>query len=125
MDASVRKSLKTLQGLLDEGFITKAEFTTRRKAVLDSVTGVEKSTAAPSKGSVFSRLGASGTEATGTTGGDKWQHDKYSALYTSKPASKKGTANKPLTSAIAKKPADLRAKLGGGKQRKLPAKCPW
>ena len=58
MDPEVRKALQTLQGLLDEGFITDAEFATRRAKIVDKATAVS---AKPN--SVFSRLGNAAPEA--------------------------------------------------------------
>ena len=124
MDAQVRKSLMTLQGLLDEGFITHGEFNQRRKAIIDGVTSVDD--AAPAKSSVFSRLGAGVSEPTGTTGGGgdagKWQHDGFQELYGGRKVSVVGgkkaaqpAIRKPLAGAISKSAkADLRARLTGG-----------
>ncbi len=153
MDA-VRQSLKTLQGLRDEGLITAAEFAQRRKAVLDTATSVPTASKASAESgakserkveivkssSVFSRLG--GGEATGSTGSTvdgAWGHDGYASLYGKQSAGmKKGKQiTKPLSGAISKgsKSTDLRKKLtGGGDLRKklsgrpaaaLPEKCPW
>ena len=151
MAGAAKKSLQTLQGLLDEGLISKAEYTQRRKTVLDAVTTPAVAAAGPSKGSVFDRLGGD-DEATGSTGGGavkKWGHDGFASLYggggggqrpyTAKPG---GGANRKLASAISKSSSkravtrvapkgDLRAKLqggargGGAHSKKLPAKCPW
>ena len=90
MDASVRTSLKNLQGLLDEGFVTQAEFNQRRKAIIDAATTVKPSLAdsaastSAGKPSVFSRLGdgdATGRTGGGSSSGDKWKHDGFAELY--------------------------------------------
>ena len=150
MNNTVRTSLETLQGLLDEGYITQAEFKQRRSAILDKVTSVHPN----AKSSVFSRLGGGessvfsrlggGEEATGRTGsgsssGGKWTHDGYAELYGGgKKANvkKPGAAGKKLAGAISKggktaaKHGDLRSMLSGaGKSKQptkhLPTKCPW
>lgn len=146
MDASVRSSLKNLQGLLDEGWVTKAEFNQRRKGILDAATAVEPAAASAgaSKASVFSRLGE---DATGTTGHDgKWKHDRYDAMQRGGGGGGGGgksgrkvvvvqhnsstNIRKPLAGAISKPKGDLRSKLSGGakptgQKKQLPAKCPW
>ena len=146
MNNTVRTSLQTLQGLLDEGFITQAEFNQRRKALLDKVTSVQPHAPPQPKSSVFSRLGGGEEEATGRTGGGssgggRWTHDGYAELYGGgggKKANMKkpGATGKKLAGAISKgaktaaKHGDLRAQLtGAGKSKqptkRLPAKCPW
>ena len=130
MDASVRTSLKNLQGLLDEGFVTQAEFNQRRKAIIDAATTVKPSLAdsaastSAGKPSVFSRLGdgdATGRTGGGSSSGDKWKHDGFAELYggrkvvVQKPSAA-AQIRKPLAGGISKAPkgGDLRARLTGG-----------
>jgi hypothetical protein len=154
MEPSVRQALLNLQGMHEEGFVTKKEFEARRKAILDKATGVEQSGSTKSS-SVFDRLG------TGTAGG-KWGHDGFNEIYG---GSKKGrqTGQARLVTVVGgsmkdgKKlkagdlrlklseggnarskvgSGDLRAKITGGGVKKrdlrqklvksrLPDKCPW
>jgi hypothetical protein len=108
MDAGVRKALTSLKALLAEGFITKAEFGTRRQVIIDQATAVQPvaapQTSADSTGitglarSVFDRLG----EAPQKRGG------VFDRLGLPKPA---GSIRKP---AVHGEQTDLRAKLTGG-----------
>jgi len=108
MDAGVRKALTSLKALLDEGFITKAEFGTRRQVIIDQATAVQPvaapQTSADSTGitglarSVFDRLG----EAPQKRGG------VFDRLGLPKPA---GSIRKP---GVHGEQTDLRAKLTGG-----------
>ena len=109
MDASVRKALTSLKALLDEGFITKAEFGTRRQVIIDQATAVQQvaapQTSADSTGitgparSVFDRLGEPHlTQKRGV----------FDRLGLPKPA---GSIRKP---AVHGEQTDLRAKLTGG-----------
>ena len=109
MDASVRKALTSLKALLDEGFITKAEFGTRRQVIIDQATAVQQvaapQTSADSTGitgparSVFDRLGEPHlTQKRGV----------FDRLGLPKPA---GSIRKP---GVHGEQTDLRAKLTGG-----------
>ena len=109
MDASVRKALTSLKALLDEGFITKAEFGTRRQVIIDQATAVQPvaapQTSADSTGitgparSVFDRLGEPHlTQKRGV----------FDRLGLPKPA---GSIRKP---GVHGEQTDLRAKLTGG-----------
>jgi len=133
MDAGVRKALTSLKALLDEGFITKAEFGTRRQVILDQATAVQPvaapQTSADSTGitglarSVFDRLG----EAPQKRGG------VFDRLGLPKPV---GSIRKP---GVHGEQTDLRAKLTGGIKKpgairkpgydttkpRGPAACPW
>ena len=111
---SARNSLTTLQGLLDEGFITQQEFKQRRAKIIDAATSV-KPAASNSGASVFSRLG-SADEQTGRTSLDgAWGHDGYESLY--------GGGGKAATSSRNVASSDLRSKLnknsGGDLRSKL------
>ena len=142
MDPALRQALTNLKGLLDEDFISAAEYQKRRLALLDDATKLQpsskstgKSTVfdrlgdpqqAAQKKSVFSRLGGSGASASG--------HAKSGNQREVTIAHKgKGQAG------------DLREKLGGGIKKpgkvkqsfqaqggkgneprgRGPAKCPW
>jgi hypothetical protein len=61
---SVKVALRNLQDIFDEGFITLAEFNSRRKAIIDGATAIEPIASSsssvkqgPTEGSVFSRVG--------------------------------------------------------------------
>ena len=87
MDESTRKGLNTLQGLLDEKFITQAEFHQRRKVLLDAATGMQGSTSVDTASArrIMSAAVHGGDDADMTTGvtadGEKWGHDGYMSLY--------------------------------------------
>ena len=72
-----------MQGVFEEGFISKAEYETRRKALIDGATTVtvaeQPAVAAPELGkkSVFERIGAAGAQPSN----DSWGHDGYEELY--------------------------------------------
>jgi hypothetical protein len=65
MSNTVKAALRNLQDIFDEGFITQAEFNSRRNAIIDGATAIEPITSSsasgpkpgPAEGSVFSRLG--------------------------------------------------------------------
>jgi len=154
MDASVRKALKNLQGLLDEGFVTQREYDQRRKAILDKATTVDES-AGTGRTSVFDRLGPAPTSASRATVEGAWGHDGFHEIYgggAKKSGQKRivtvstgdlreqlsGTGRKgDLREKIMGRKGDLREKLGGIRkaapqskaQRKartpLPKQCPW
>ena len=125
MDA--RGALSTLKELLNDGFITKAEFHSRRQAILDKVTSVDTSailtSVEPAKpSSVFDRLGASQGPSQssvfdrlnqGTSGGRAntvWGHDGYFELYGGRSKERPRPAAPDLReklSAIRKKPKDI------------------
>lgn len=121
---ALKDKLETLQGLLDEGFITGPEFKQRRQALLDAATAPAKS------GSVFSRLGGSSgaMDATGSTGGDSsqgggaWGKKKF-ASGASKIAARAGggagSGGRTVIGGGIRKPGDLRNRLGGAKPSDL------
>jgi len=132
MQEEVRVALQNLQGIFDEGFMTQAEYNTRRKAIIDGATSVAASAAASKPGktaaekraaastaapkSVFDRLGGAKP-----TPADKWGHEGFTQLYGGA-AAKAGTKGKtgialyqpPGSRSVIKKTTDLRDKLGGG-----------
>jgi len=132
MDSNTRKALQTLQGLRDEGFVDEAEYSARRKKIIDAATQVPNATA---KSSVFARLGEQ-SSFTGQTG-DTWAHDGYESLY--------GTGSKTTKTKLAgiskakqktSQKTDLRSRLannkgrtanshGSGQKPRGPARCPW
>ena len=132
MDASVRKALRNLQGMLDEGFITKAEYAKRRQVIVNEATSITGGTTSKPP-SIFDRLG---TAPTGPTDGRR-----ATASTIRKPGQRVVT----VAGTSGNSTGDLRAKLGGiGKKRPAgnkkdlrqqlsgqgskprgPAKCPW
>lgn len=154
MQPAVRKALTNLQGIYDEGFMSKQEYEKRRKAIIDGATSlpadggprVVKAASAPAKKSVFDRLGA---DANAGADADSWAHDGFEQMYGTSAAKaskgqKKGQRFAPyvppggrtvVVTNAAK--GDLRSKLSGGAIRKpgrgagrgrgaaLPEKCPW
>lgn len=73
---SVKVALRNLQDIFDEGFITQAEFNSRRKVIIDGATAIEPISSssgtvkhAPTEGSVFSRLGGESGDAKRPSGG--------------------------------------------------------
>ena len=114
---AARQSLTTLQGLLDEGFITQHEFKLRRAKIIDSVTAVKPAASSSSSGttSVFSRLGADEpTGRTSATVAGAWGHDGYESLYGG--GKGKGTKNTADLRSKLNKGGDLRSKLSGGRR---------
>eukprot|EP00965_Chrysotila_dentata_P004425 143533-Pleurochrysis_carterae.AAC.2 len=96
MQEEVRIALQNLKGIYDDGFMTKAEYESRRKALIDGATQLaagkprqtatahtRASAAASKSSSVFSRLGEKMEEG-------KWGHEGFSELYG---APQKGKAN--------------------------------
>ena len=82
MNDAVRTALTNLQGLLDEGFVSKAEYTQRRKAIIDGATDLPANSKPASdksgkKGSVFDRLGSE----QGGGGDGAWDHSGFTELY--------------------------------------------
>ena len=63
MDATVRTSLKNLTGLLDEGFVTQAEYDQRRKIIIDAATGSSLVEKQPTKPASRSARGSSSGKA--------------------------------------------------------------
>ena len=99
MDPALRKALHNLQGVFDEGFMSKAEYDQRRKALIDGATTcatMDDDTAADGgKKSVFDRLGG-GKEQAG-----KWSHDGFEKLY-GKPGSRSAGKGGGVTKTIGK-----------------------
>lgn len=152
MNQEVRVALENLKGIYDEGFMTQAEYNTRRKTIIEEATSVSASakpagavvqkasstTRAAAKKSVFDRLGGGGSSGSG-----KWGHDGFVEMYGATAGKKvERTVYQPpaMRSAIGK--ADLRQKLSssglgtksgrgrardqsGGRGSNLPEKCPW
>ena len=80
MDPTLRKALHNLQGVFDEGFLSKAEYDQRRKALIDGATTCasmddDTTAAGGAKKSVFDRLGGGKVEA------GKWGHDGFEKMY--------------------------------------------
>ena len=92
MDSSVRQALVNLQGLLEEGFVTKKEFETRRRAILDKATVVDSDSG-------------------------KWGHDGYFAMMQNKKKSRSQRQqeqnNVRIVTVTSDHQTDLRSKLTG------------
>ena len=80
----MRTALQNLQGLRDEGFVTAAEFSSRKKAIIDGATALP----AGSKPTTAAKSGAgkvAGKAAAGTAGTKKSVFDRLGAASNVRP----------------------------------------